>query len=79
MGRSRAARPAAVVHGLVGAVSWLGGAAAGRASGVPGPLRLDTTKIYLRMVPGHLKEEYEKEMPEIAVGVNDELSRSTRS
>ena len=28
---------------------------------------LNTTKIYLRMVPGRLKEEYEKAMPEIAV------------
>lgn len=26
---------------------------------------LDTTKIYLRLVPGHLKEDYEKAMPEI--------------
>ncbi len=32
---------------------------------------LDTTKIYLRMVPGRLKEEYEKAMPEIAVGLDD--------
>jgi site-specific recombinase XerD len=30
---------------------------------------LNTTKIYLRMVPGRLKEEYKKAMPEIAVGV----------
>jgi site-specific recombinase XerD len=30
---------------------------------------LDTTKIYLRLVPGHLAEDYDKAMPEIAVGV----------
>jgi site-specific recombinase XerD len=30
---------------------------------------LDTTKIYLRLVPGRLKEDYEKAMPEIDVGV----------
>ena len=28
---------------------------------------LDTTKIYLRLVPGHLKEDYDKAMPTIAV------------
>jgi integrase/recombinase XerD len=28
---------------------------------------LDTTKVYLRLVPGHLKEDYEKAMPPIAV------------
>lgn len=28
---------------------------------------LDTTKVYLRLVPGHLKEDYEKAMPMIAV------------
>jgi site-specific recombinase XerC len=26
---------------------------------------LDTTKTYLRLVPGHLKEDYEKAMPEL--------------
>ena len=29
--------------------------------------RLDTTKVYLRLVPGRLKEDYEKAMPTIAV------------
>lgn len=29
---------------------------------------LDTTKIYLRLVPGHLREDYDKAMPPIAVG-----------
>lgn len=29
---------------------------------------LETTKVYLRLVPGRLKEEYEKAMPEIEVG-----------
>lgn len=28
---------------------------------------IETTKIYLRMVPGHLREEYDKAMPTIAV------------
>jgi hypothetical protein len=30
---------------------------------------LNTTKIYLCMVPGRLKEDYDKAMPEIAVGL----------
>lgn len=30
---------------------------------------LNTTKIYLRMVPGQLAESYEKHMPDIAVGL----------
>lgn len=30
---------------------------------------LDTTKIYLRLVPGHLKQDYDKAMPELAAGV----------
>jgi site-specific recombinase XerD len=29
---------------------------------------LDTTKIYLRLVPGRLKEDYDRAIPEIAVG-----------
>lgn len=28
---------------------------------------LETTKVYLRMVPGHLREEYDRAMPEIAM------------
>ncbi|MBA3683678.1 MAG: tyrosine-type recombinase/integrase [Planctomycetes bacterium] len=31
--------------------------------------RIDTTMRYLRLVPGRLKEEYDKAMPEIAVGL----------
>jgi site-specific recombinase XerD len=31
---------------------------------------LDTTKVYLRLVPGRLKEDYDKAMPEIAVDTN---------
>ena len=34
-----------------------------------GHANLDTTKIYLRLVPGHLKEDYEKAMPEIETGL----------
>jgi site-specific recombinase XerD len=30
---------------------------------------LDTTKVYLRLVPGRLKEDYERAMPEIEVGL----------
>jgi site-specific recombinase XerC len=30
---------------------------------------LDTTKVYLRMVPGHLKDDYDSAMPEIDVRV----------
>ncbi len=33
-----------------------------------GHASLDTTKIYLRLVPGHLKEDYDEAMPDIAVG-----------
>ena len=34
-----------------------------------GHASLDTTKVYLRLVPGRLKDDYEKAMPEIAMGV----------
>jgi len=34
-----------------------------------GHANLDTTKIYLRLVPGHLKEDYDKAMPEFSVGL----------
>lgn len=34
-----------------------------------GHASLDTTKIYTRLVPGHLKEDYDKAMPEIEVGI----------
>jgi len=30
---------------------------------------LDTTKIYLRLVPGRLKEDYDLAMPEIPTGL----------
>jgi integrase/recombinase XerD len=30
---------------------------------------LNTTKVYLRLVPGRLKEDYDRAMPEIAVGM----------
>jgi len=33
-----------------------------------GHASLDTKKIYLRLVPGHLKEDYDEAMPEIDVG-----------
>jgi len=35
---------------------------------------LDTTKIYLRLVPGQLREDYDEAMPEIAVGQIDDQS-----
>jgi YD repeat-containing protein len=31
---------------------------------------VDTTKIYLRLVPGHLKADYDEAMPEIAIGLD---------
>ena len=34
-----------------------------------GHASLDTTKEYMRLVPGRLKEEYDKAMPEIATGL----------
>ena len=34
-----------------------------------GHARLDTTKVYLRLVPGHLKEGYDAVMPEVDVRV----------
>ena len=34
-----------------------------------GHAHLDTTKIYLRLVPGHLKEDYDAAMPEVEVGL----------
>ena len=30
---------------------------------------LDTTKHYLRLVPGHLREDCDRAMPEIATGL----------
>ena len=30
---------------------------------------LDTTKHYLRLVPGHLREDYDAAMPDIATGL----------
>jgi len=41
-----------------------------------GHANLDTTKIYLRLVPGHLKEDYDKAMPEIEVGLPQEGSQT---
>jgi site-specific recombinase XerD len=37
-----------------------------------GHANLDTTKVYLRLVPGRLKEDYDRAMPEIAVGLEAE-------
>ena len=36
-----------------------------------GHASLDSTKIYLRLVPGRLKADYERAMPEIAVGLSE--------
>ena len=33
-------------------------------------LRTYTTKHYLRLVPGHLREDYDRAMPEIEVGLD---------
>ena len=41
-----------------------------------GHASIDTTKIYLRMVPGRLKEDYDKAMPAIAVKERDHCKMS---
>lgn len=38
---------------------------------------LDTTKIYLRLVPGRLAEDYARAMPDIAVGLDAPSSGKT--
>ena len=44
-----------------------GGADIRHVQALLGHASIETTKIYLRMVPGHLREEYDKAMPTIAV------------
>ena len=44
-----------------------GGADIRQVQALLGHASIETTKIYLRMVPGHLREEYDKAMPTIAV------------
>jgi integrase len=34
-----------------------------------GHTSLDTTKIYLRLVPGQLQKDYDRAMPEIEIGL----------
>ena len=46
-----------------------GGADIRHVQALLGHADLNTTKIYLRLVPGRLKEDYEKAMPVIAAGV----------
>ncbi len=40
---------------------------------------LDTTKVYLRLVPGHLKEDYDRAMPEIEVGLPKPLPEANEA
>jgi site-specific recombinase XerD len=47
-----------------------GGADVRHVQAFLGHADIDTTKVYLRMVPGRLKEDYDKAMPEIAVNAN---------
>lgn len=52
------------------AVHWVrGGASIRHVQDLLGHAHLDTTKVYLRLVPGRLKEDYDRAMPEIAVGL----------
>ena len=46
-----------------------GGADVRHVQAFLGHASLETTKIYLRMVPGHLRADYDKAMPMIQVGV----------
>jgi len=47
-----------------------GGADIRHVQAILGHARLDTTKIYLRMLPGDLKIDYDKAMPDIEVGLH---------
>jgi site-specific recombinase XerD len=46
-----------------------GGAAVRHVQQFLGHANLETTKIYLRMVPGHLRDDYDKAMPLVDVGL----------
>ncbi len=65
-GLPRRVHPHLLRHSI--AVAMLrGGADIRHVQALLGHASIETTKIYLRMVPGHLREEYDKAMPTIAV------------
>ncbi len=65
-GFTRRVHPHLLRHSI--AVSLLrGGADIKHVQSLLGHASMETTKIYLRMVPGHLREEYDAAMPIIAV------------
>jgi integrase/recombinase XerD len=65
-GLSRRVHPHLLRHSI--AVAMLrGGTDIRHVQALLGHASMETTKIYLRMVPGHLREEYDKAMPMIAV------------
>jgi integrase/recombinase XerD len=64
-GMMRRIHPHLLRHSI--AVAMLrGGADIRHVQAMLGHSSIETTKIYLRMVPGHLREEYDKAMPMIA-------------
>jgi len=52
-----------------------GGADVRHVQQLLGHASLDTTKVYLRLLPGHLREAYDKALPTITVGIDDPLRR----
>jgi integrase/recombinase XerD len=67
-GLPRRVHPHLLRHSI--AVAMLrGGADIRHVQALLGHSSIETTKIYLRMVPGHLREEYDKAMPTIATGM----------
>ena len=67
-GIARKLHPHLLRHSL--AVHLLrGGADIREAQAFLGHANLNTTKVYLRLTPGHLRDEYDEAMPEIAVEV----------
>jgi integrase/recombinase XerD len=51
----------------IAVVMLCGGADIRHVQALLGHSSIETMKIYLRMVPGHLREEYDKAMPTIVV------------
>jgi site-specific recombinase XerD len=65
-GLTRRVHPHLLRHSI--AVAMLrGGADIRHVQALLGHSSIETTKVYLRMVPGHLREEYDRAMPTIAV------------
>jgi integrase/recombinase XerC len=65
-GLPRRVHPHLLRHSI--AVAMLrGGADIRHVQALLGHASIETTKIYLRMVPAHLREEYDQAMPTIAV------------